>query len=281
MVFVPGIGMEHGGAKRWISLGPISFQPSEFLKFGFVIYLAAWLTMFRKKLHVPHFGLYPFAVLSVISGAIILAQPDTGTFLIVIAAGTAMYIVGGAKWSHIGAIVLAGIFAIAVMAYFKPYVLDRITTLINPSPSDMQGSGYQIKQSLIAVGSGQLTGRGYGQSIQKFNYLPEPVGDSIYAVLVEELGFFGGLFLILLYVAFTLRGLILAAEIPDKFGGLVIVGLVILVVAQSFTNIASMLGVGPLTGVPLVFVSHGGTALAMVMAETGIILNISRHRKIT
>ena len=144
-----------------------------------------------------------------------------------------------------------------------------------------KGAGWQIQQSLIAVGSGGLTGRGLGQSIQKFSYLPEPIGDSIFAVAGEEFGFAGTTALVALFVTLGLLGLRIAARAPDPFGGLLVTGLVILIVGQSFFNMASTLGLVPLVGVPLIFVSHGGTALAMALAEAGVILSVSRRMKHT
>jgi len=275
LVFVPGIGFEHGGAKRWIDVGFTTFQPSEFLKFGLVVYLAAWFAAFQKRTNSPLFGFYPLLALLGIAGTLLLTQPDTGTFLIACAAGIAMRIVTGGKWYEFAIMALLAVALMTALILTKPYIRDRIETLFHPD--DFSGSGYQIKQSLIAIGTGGVFGRGYGQSVQKFNYLPEPIGDSIFAVAAEELGFVGATFLIILYILFALRGFMIAAHATDKFGGLLTVGLVILIISQSFTNIGSMLGLGPLTGVPLVFVSHGGTALLFAMAEVGIILNISRH----
>ena len=178
-------------------------------------------------------------------------------------------------------ILLVGLIAIIAfggMALWKPYFLDRIATFLHHD--DFQGSGYQMKQALIAIGSGGWSGRGFGQSVQKFSYLPEASGDSIFAVAAEEFGFWGTTLLVLLYLLFALRGVWLSARAPDVFSGLLTVGLVILIASQSFINIGSMLNLVPLTGVPLAFVSHGGTALLLAMAEVGVVLNISRYRRI-
>ena len=156
--------------------------------------------------------------------------------------------------------------------------MDRFTVFLHPD-SDSQGSGYQIKQSLIAVGSGGFTGRGFGQSIQKFEYLPEPIGDSIFAVYAEEFGFVGSTLLILLFVSFTFRGYKIAAEAPDMFGMLLVVGFMTLIACQAFLNIGSMIGVAPLSGLTLPFISHGGTALLSTLIMVGIVLNISKYRK--
>lgn len=276
LVFIPGLGMEHGGAKRWIDIGFVSIQPSEFLKFGLVVYLAAWFARYRSRVSSLAYGFWPLIICVTLAGAVLLSEPDTGTFLILAIAAVTMFFVAGAKWRHLLFIIIGGIVLLGVIAFWKPYVMDRIETLIHPD--DFQGAGYQIKQSLIAIGTGGIWGRGFGQSIQKFNFLPEPIGDSIFAVAGEELGMIGCVVLIFLYILFLLSGLRIAAKSHDRFSGLLTVGLVILIVVQSFVNIASMLAIGPLTGVPLVFVSHGGTALAFAMAEVGIILNISRMR---
>lgn len=278
LVFVPHMGMEHGGARRWIDLGVTTIQPGEVLKFGVVVYLAAWFTFIKKRIHSPYFGFYPLMAMLGIAGGLLLAQPDTGTFLIAVAAGMAMYIAAGARWRDFIILFLIGVIIVAGVAVWKPYVRERITTLFHHS--DFQGSGYQVRQSLIAIGSGGITGKGLGQSIQKFNYLPEAQGDSIFAVLSEEFGFMGASFIVILYVLFALRGLWIAAHAADKFGGLLATGLVILITSQSFINIGSMLAIAPLTGVPLVFISQGGTALLLGMAEVGILLNISRYRRL-
>ncbi len=276
LVFVPGIGMEHGGAKRWIDVGITTFQPGEVLKFGVIVYLAAWLTLFKRKIHKPLFGIYPLLVVLGIACAVFIAQRDTGSFLIAACAGAAMYIAAGARWRDIFILFLIGVVGLVALALWRPYVLDRFTTLWNHD--DFQGSGYQLRQSLIAIGSGGIIGKGFGQGVQKFNYLPEAQGDSIFAVLGEEFGFVGTTMLVILYVLFALRGLWIAAQTPDVFSRLMVVGLVILITSQSYINIASMLAIAPLTGVPLVFVSHGGTALLVAMTEVGILLNISRYR---
>ncbi|MBX4210468.1 putative lipid II flippase FtsW [Candidatus Parcubacteria bacterium] len=278
LVFVPKIGFEHGGAKRWLLLGPVSFQPSEILKIAFIIYLSAWISGIGERVKTLKFGLMPLSVLYVICATLLLLQPDTDTFVILFLSGIAIFLVGGGKLKHIGILLLVCIIGIVLVAIFRPYVRSRIQTFIDPS-HDPQGSSYQIQQSLIAIGSGKITGRGFGQSIQKFSFLPEPIGDSVFAVAAEEFGFIGSTALIILFVFFAFRGLRIATRAPDTFSGLVVVGIVILIVSQSFVNIGAMLGVFPLTGIPLLFVSQGGTALAITLAEAGIILNISKYQR--
>jgi len=277
LVFAPGIGLELNGARRWLDLGVTTFQPAELLKIAYVLYLATWLSQ-RKSKKIPFINrVAPFAIITGISAVLLLTQPDTGTFLVLAAAGGAMYFTSGAKWKDIGVLGLVGVLALSGLVLSRDYALDRLKTFVDPS-ADPLGSSYQIQQSLIAVGSGKILGRGFGQSVQKFNYLPEPTSDSIFAVFAEEFGFLGSVFLVMGFMLFGLRSLWLAARAPDMFGGLVVVGIAILVIAQSFLNIASMLAVFPLTGLPLIFISHGGSALFMALASVGILLNISRFK---
>jgi len=281
LVFVPKIGIEHGGAHRWISLGFSSFQTSELLKLGFIIYLSAWLSGVKDKVKTFSNGFLPFLILSVIIGVILLLQPDTDTFFISIFAGVAVFLTAGGRWRYIFILALVGLIGLGALAFTRPYVMSRINTFLNPA-EDSLGKGYQIQQSLIAIGSGGLTGRGFGQSIQKFdNHLPEPIGDSIFAVASEEFGFVGSTLIIILFMFFTFRGLKIASQTQDTFGRLMVVGIVIMVVSQAFVNISAMVGIMPLSGITLPFISHGGTSLFMTLTEMGIILNISKHKKIT
>lgn len=278
LVFVPGIGFEHGGAKRWIDIFGVSFQPAELLKLSFVIYFAAILSSLKEKVTTFAYGLLPVLILLGITGILLIKQPDAGTFLVIFTAAIAMLIVSGGRWAHIGILGGISIVGVGILARFKPYVLARFTTFLDPS-GDPLGAGYQIQQSLIAIGSGGITGRGFGQSIQKFGQLPEPVGDSIFAVAAEEFGMIGAVVIIALFVALAVRGFQIARRAPNYFSGLLVVGLVILMVTQSFMNIASMLQVLPVVGVPLLFISHGGTALMFALLEAGIILQISKYQR--
>lgn len=275
-VFIPGISMSHGGATRWVDLGIISLQPSEFLKIGFVIYLATWFSGVHTKITNWRYGLLPFGAIVGVVGIIMLLQPDTDTFLIMVFAGMAMYLTAGAHWRDIALIILGGVLLLTVVAFSRPYIMDRLTTFMHPE-ADPLGSGYQIQQSLIAVGSGGVTGRGYGQSIQKFEYLPEPIGDSIFAVYAEEFGFLGTSLLIICFVILTFRGYRIATQANDMFGTLLVVGFMTIVVAQAFLNIAAMVALAPLSGLPLPLISHGGTALMATLASLGIVLNVSKY----
>ncbi|MEK7190524.1 MAG: putative peptidoglycan glycosyltransferase FtsW [Patescibacteria group bacterium] len=277
-VFIPSLGWSHGGASRWIQLGPISFQPVEFLKFGFVIYFAAWLSWVKNRVQDFRFGILPFGIMLSIIAFILFKQPDTKSFILITITGLSMLFVSGVSVKYILGVGLGLILLLGSLVYFTPYLQERVKTFIHPS-IDSQGSSYQIQQSLIALGSGGVFGRGFGQSVQKFSYLPEPQGDSIFAVLGEELGFTGAFITIFLYVLFVLRGFRIANRAPDYFSGLLVSGIVILITVQSFMHIASITGVFPLTGVPLVFMSHGGTALLIYLMATGIVLNISKFQR--
>jgi cell division protein FtsW len=276
-VFLPKIGMSHGGATRWLNLGVTTVQPSEFLKIGFVIYLATWFSGVYGKIDDWRHGVAPFVATTGIVGAVMLSQPDTDTFLIMAGAGMAMFITAGAKWRHIMSLIGAGLACLLLVAFTRPYVMDRLTTFLNPE-ADPLNSGYQIQQSLIAIGSGGGFGRGFGQSIQKFEYLPEAIGDSIFAVYAEEFGFLGTSLLLIGLVSFALRGYKTAAQAEDIFGTLLVTGFITLIIAQAFLNIAAMTGLAPLSGLPLPFISHGGTALLATLASLGIVLNVSKYR---
>jgi cell division protein FtsW len=276
-VFIPGLGMTHGGATRWLDLGITTVQPSELLKIGFIIYLATWLSGVSGKIEEWKYGLLPFVGVVGTVGVVMLLQPDTDTFMIMGFAGMAMFLTAGAKWRDIGILVVSAILMLTIVAFARPYVMDRIMTFMNPD-ADPLGSGYQIQQSLIAVGSGGFAGRGFGQSIQKFEYLPEPTSDSIFAVYAEEFGFLGTALLIIGFVFMTMRGYKTATQAKDIFGTLLVVGFMTLIAAQAFLNIGAMVALAPLSGLPLPFISHGGTALAATLASLGIVLNVSKYR---
>lgn len=274
-VFLPVIGVTANGATRWLDLGITTFQPAELLKIGYVLLLAKILSSGRELGKDVRHGVVPFAVLSVIVSALLLIQPDTDTLAIILLSGVAMMFVTGFRVRDIGILAIIGMVSIGALLFMRPYLLDRIQTFIDPS-RDPLGSGYQIHQSLIAVGSGEVWGRGFGQSVQKFTYLPEASSDSIFAVYAEEFGFVGSLVLLALFVFLMLRGLWVAARADDAFGALVAVGLVVLIGAQAFLNIAAMTGLVPVGGLPLPFVSRGGSALFMTLAMAGLLLSVSR-----
>ncbi len=277
LVFTP-LGMHAGGATRWINLGPLSVQPAELLKLNFIIYLAAWLSS-KKANRQSSFneGLLPLLILLGFISVLVILQPATTTIAIILVSSLVIYFVSGAKLKYIAGIILLGVVAIGAVISITPYRYQRVIDYINHNKADIQGSGYQRNQALIAIGSGGLTGVGYGQATAKYKFLPEPFGDSIFAVIAEELGFLGAIFLITLFALIFIRGFKIAMNCRDQFGRLIVIGFISIVALQAFINIGAISGILPLTGVPLPFVSYGGTALAIFLTMMGIIANISRY----
>ena len=278
LVFVPELGLTINGATRWLDLGFASVQPAEFLKMGTVLMLAAYLAHAGRDIRAYSRGLFPFIAIIGVPIALLLLQPNTSTAIVIAGSASALYLLAGAPLRDFAIIGLMIAIGAGILLSERPYLKDRVLTFLDPSENPLT-SGYQIQQSLIAIGSGEAFGRGFGQSIQKFNYLPEPVGDSIFAVVAEELGFTGAAILILLFVAFAARGLAIAAEAANAFGTLAATGLTLIIAFSAFLNIGAMLGVLPLTGLPLPFISQGGSALLAALASVGIILNVAAHRK--
>jgi cell division protein FtsW len=278
LLFIPALTLHYNGASRWINLGFLSFQPSEFLKIGAIIYFAAWLQFAKERVKSMKFGLLPYLAIMTILGSLLLIQSDTDTLVIIAVTGILMFWVGGMPIRHIILAGLALAIVVAGVIWFRPYALQRVKTYLDPT-ANAQGAGYQINQSLIAIGSGGWGGRGFGQSVQKFGYLPQPTDDSIFAVAAEEFGFVGGTVLIILYCMFAGSALRIGNKSGDAFGGLLATGFAVLVVSESFLNIAAMLGLVPVSGLPLLFVSHGGTALIIILAAAGIVANVSKYGK--
>lgn len=277
LVFVPGLGLEHGGGTRWISLPFGTFQPGELLKLACIFAGATYFSSIQKEMNDSRYALGGLCVILALPTLLLLLQPDTGTLGMVVIPVCAVFFAAGARFRDIVLLGIIGICALAVLAFMRPYVLDRITTFISPSDNP-HAQGYQIRQSLIAIGSGQVFGRGFGQGVQKFTYLPEPMGDSIFAVLSEELGFVGGSLMIVLYLLLGLRGFYIASRTQDMFGGLLAVGISTYLLGEAFVNIGAMVGIIPLTGIPLTFVSQGGSAMMVSLLSAGILLSVSRAR---
>ncbi len=278
LVFVPGLGFSHGGAQRWLIIGGFSIQPAEFLKIAYVIYVATILSGIHKQLHNFKHGILPFLLVTGCVGIIMLLQPNTDTFALMVVSGLAMFVSAGGRWRDLFLMIFLGIILLAILAFSRSYIMDRLTTFIDPSV-DPQGKSYQLNQSLIAIGAGGLTGRGYGQSIQKFHHLPEPIGDSVFSVFAEEFGFAGSFIMLALFSFFTLRGYHIATHAPDLFSLLLVVGIITMITFQALLNISAMIGIAPLMGLPLPFISHGGTALLTTLASVGIVLNVSKYQR--
>jgi cell division protein FtsW len=280
-VFIPGIGTKYGTAQSWINIFGLSFQPAELVKLTFLLYLATWLEKRGEKgIRDFYYGLLPFVFLIGVISVLMLMQPDMGTLAIIIFISMAVFYASGARFRHVFSLVAVGLSAIFLLIQSSPYRVARLTTFLHPE-LDPQGIGYHINQAFLAIGSGGLLGRGFGHSRQKFLYLPEVTGDSIFAVLAEELGFIFCILLIGLFIAFMIRSLRVAQKAPEMFGQLVATGIIAWFIFQAFFNISSMIGLMPITGVPLPFVSSGGTALAVSMAAVGILINISKHTKLS
>lgn len=280
LVFVPGLGHRSGGATRWIDLGFTTMQPAEFLKIGVILMLAWWLARVSRDLRDPRRGLFPFVAIIGLPAVLLLAQPNTSTTVLIALTGGAMYFAAGAPWRDLGILAVLAVIVLGGLLLTRGYVLSRFTTFFDPS-HDPLNSSYQIQQSLIAIGSGQLTGRGFGQSVEKFNYLPEPSGDSVFAVYAEETGFIGSILLLALFVGLAARGIAIAGEARELFGGLIVLGASVILALQAFINIGAMVGIIPLTGLPLPFVSDGGTALLAALLLCGLVLNVAAQRKST
>lgn len=277
LVFIPGVGVELLGAKRWISIGGFFFQPSEVVKLTFLIYLAAWLEKRGKDVENPTYGLASFLVmLGFLVAMIALAQKDLGTTIVIAVISVTVYFVAGAPWKHLGFIGLAGILAFFALVKIAPWRAARLSVFLHPE-LDPQGIGYHINQALLAIGSGGFFGLGLGHSRQKFNYLPEVTTDSIFAIIAEEMGFIVGFAVALLFLFFTVRALRIAQQAPDQFGRLLAVGIATWIGFQAFVNIGAMLSLIPLTGIPLPFMSYGSSSLMTLLAAVGMLLNISRQ----
>ena len=276
LVFIPSLSYEYGGAKRWLLLGPISIQPSEIAKLAFIIYLAALLDKKRDQIKEISQGLLPFLIVVGILALLLILQPDVSTLLVIVAVGFVVFFLAGAKFSHLAAIVATGVASLLVLIKMAPYRMQRFTVFLHPE-IDPQGIGYQINQALLAIGAGGLFGRGLGHSVQKYLYLPEAIGDSIFAIAAEELGLIGAAVIVALFSVIALRGFRIAKNAPDSFSRLLAAGITTWIVFQAFINIAAISGLIPLTGIPLPFISYGSSSTVMLLAAVGILLNISKN----
>ncbi len=281
LVFVPGLGVELKGAHRWIGLGSITVQPGEIAKLSLVIYLASWLSADRiqKKNLMPQTSHQITAFLALMSLLmfLILKQPNFSMAVILGGIGVIMYFISGAPKNHI--VALFGVFTIVGLLFIitSSYRMDRLITYLKPGEVDLLDSGYHISQVKIALGSGGIFGKGLGQSRQKYEYLPEVHADSIFAIVGEELGFMGTTLLIAAFVFFIIRGLLISARAPDMLGKLLAVGITSWFMLQIFVNLSAMVGLVPLTGVTLPFISCGGSATVVTLTATGVLLNVSRY----
>jgi cell division protein FtsW len=277
-VFIPGISAGYGTASSWIRVGPFSIQPSEFLKLTLVFYLAVWLQKREQLVSTWKEGFIPFASLLLVSTILVAIQPDLGSFLVLTAIAVIMFFIAGGNIFH----VFLGGTSTAILGLpiilNETYIQNRFRAFFSPNdPSIAETIGFQIKQALIAIGSGGIFGVGYGKSIQKFGYLPEVQADTIFAAMAEELGFLRLMIILTMYGIFVYRGYRIAFEAPDRFGFLVAAGITTWIAFQTVLNIAVNLALFPLTGITLPFISYGGSSLISLLAAVGILLNISSH----
>lgn len=275
-VLFPGIGIEHGGARRWLSIGGVSFQPSETAKLALILYSASWLASRRREIQDLRKGFIPFLTLSIPIPFLILLEPNISNFGISMMIIFILLFAARARVSHLTGLGVLIIFIAALSIFIFPKRMERVSTFLNPR-IDPKGLSYQINQSLIAIGSGGLTGKGLGESTAKKGYLPEPSGDAIFAVLGEETGFLGASFLVFFYLLLLGQGLIIAIRSHDFFSRYVIVGFVSLISLQAFINISAVSGLVPLTGVTLPFISYGSTSLVTFLTASGLVARMAKE----
>ena len=286
LVFVSHFGLGAKGAIRWLNIGGIVFQPAEILKLSLVIYLAAWFSG-RPASHgasrggherTSHwlYGAAPFFIVLGFAGFLLARQPDIGTLIVVGFIALGIYFVAGANLKLLGSIVGIGVVVLALLIWIEPYRFNRIRSFVDQN-ANTRGISYQVNQAKIAIGSGGIFGVGFGNSTQKKGFfLPEPVGDSIFAIIAEELGLVGAIVIVGLFVILCLTLTQIAIATHDPFGRLFVSGINIWIMAQAFINIAAISGLAPLTGIPLPFISYGGTAMIALLAGLGIVFNIAK-----
>jgi len=282
LLFIPFLAETRGGATRWLSFGNfLSFQPAEFLKLAFILYVSSWLIAKNQKKKTRNSfkeTLLPFGAICGLLAFLLLKQPDFSTLSIIIFTGCVIYFTANTPLWHSIVIFLGGGLGGYLAVRIADYRLERIISVFDPS-SDPLGASYQINQALTAIGSGGLFGLGFGMSQQKFGFLPHPGSDSIFAVLAEETGFIGGIILITLFLLFFWRGFLIAKNGKNNFARLVALGICTWIFIQTSVNIGAMVGILPITGIPLPFISYGKSHLIVEMAALGILLNASQYKE--
>jgi len=273
LVFFPGIGLELNGSNRWINLGISVFQPSELLKISLSLYLASWLSVKEKG------RLMAFLILLGVASGLVLLQPDLKTSFIIAATSFIVYYVSGASMKEVAPVLIVGLILIILVAGASPYRLKRLTAFQNFDVENLSTTSYHTKQIVIGLGSGGLTGVGFGNSIQKYSYLPEHTTDSIFAVFAEEAGYIGSIILISLYIALSAIGILIAVNAKTQFGKLLASGITVFLTIQTLINLASQAIVIPLTGVPLPFISYGGSSMLINYAAIGLLFNIALDKR--
>ncbi|MBQ4552190.1 MAG: putative lipid II flippase FtsW [Clostridia bacterium] len=275
LVIIPGVGVYINGSRRWLRLGPLSFQPSEFAKYAVVLFVALALAARGRRVRKFFSGILPVLIAPGVMFLLILEQPNLSTAGTIIIVSVILVMLAGAKWRHMLVLGAGGLIVGAYYAWSAPYRRERLLSFMDPF-AKMSDEGYQLSQSLIAFGSGGVFGMGLGQGRQKYAYLPYPESDFIFAIVGEDLGLFGCLIVILLFIAFLFAGMRIALTCPDAFGCLLAAGITCMICMQAFINMGVVVGILPTTGLPLPFFSAGGTSLSITMAAVGIVLSISR-----
>lgn len=272
------IAQEVNGAKRWLSIGdlPISLQPSEFAKLAFILYLSDWCSTKGEKVRDFSNGLLPFGIVLGLLCALVFLEPDMGTTLVIFTIGLVMYFVSGAAVRHMALGLGVALASFGIAAVAAPYRMQRLLSFQDPW-KDPLGISYHAVQSLLALGSGGFTGLGLGASRQKFGWLPEQSTDAIFSVWGQEVGFLGAVLMIALFLAIAWRGYRVALRAPDGFSSLLATGITTWIIFQAMLNIGAVSGAIPFTGVPLPFISYGGSSLAITLAAVGLLLNISKY----
>jgi cell division protein FtsW len=276
LVLVSPLGQAINGTRRWIRLGPVSFQPAELAKLALVLYLAAFLAKKREVIEDLRRGILPPLAVAGLLAALVLAQPDLGNCLTLITLTFTLLFLAGGRARHLGLILAAALPPLVVAIWAAPYRLRRIVAFLDPW-SDPRGSGFQIIQSWLALGNGGIFGQGIGASRQKLFYLPESHTDFIFAIIGEELGFVGAAAVVALFVVLVWRGLRIGLRAPDPFGGYLALGITVLIATQTLVNLGVVTGLLPTKGLPLPYLSFGGSALLVTMLSTGVLLNISQQ----
>ena len=282
LVLIPGVGITRNFATRWLGIPGTSlqFQPSEIAKVAVVIYFADSISKKKDQMRSFRYGIVPYALILMVLAGLVLPEPHLSGAILIMGAGAVMMLVGGIHWGWVGGAMAAAAGMLYLVLFVIGYNQSRVTYWLNPW-ADAQGSGYQLAQSLISIGSGGLLGVGLGKSRQKFMYLPEEHNDFIFAIVCEELGLIGAAIIMALFAALILRGFWIALHARDRFGSLLVVGIITLLGVQTFLNISVVTGLLPTTGISLPFFSYGGTALSIQLAEMGIVLSVSRQMKPT
>ena len=274
---IPHIGLAAGGARRWLGAGPISFQPSEMAKLALVVYLATALSNWGERVRSLTRGVWPILCVTLALALPVLIEPDMGTASLLIFTAFTMLFVAGARVEHLALVIFVMLPAVAITVGSSSYKRARILAFLDPW-KDAQNTGFHIVQSLLALGSGGAIGLGLGASRQKFFYLPEQYTDFIFAIIGEELGLLGAICVVILFVIFAYRSIRIALGAPDRFGFFLTVGCTCIIIIQAFINIGVVTSSWPVTGVPLPFVSFGGTSLVVSMIAAALIINVGRHR---